>query len=326
MIISRAPFRISFAGGGSDIPSYYEKYGGSVVSTSINKYIYLDIHPFFDADRLQLKYSQTENVESIEDIKHAIFRRALEKYGVNGAELTCTADLPGGTGMGSSSAFTVALLQSIHTYQGRFRSRTQLADESCDIEINDLKSPIGKQDQYASALGGLNYLTFNMDGSVQVEPITLAREKYLTLDSRLLLFYTGLTRNANDILAEQSRVMAEESAKELVMHRMVNLAGELRYALTAGDIESFGRILDEGWALKRSILGSISSDHIDSIYRLAMGAGAEGGKLLGAGGGGFLLFYCRQEHQDQLKRALSFMKQLPFQMEKSGAQIIFYED
>jgi D-glycero-alpha-D-manno-heptose-7-phosphate kinase len=325
MIIARAPFRISFGGGGSDLPSYYQKFGGCVLSASINKYIYLDIHPFFEEHRIQLKYSRTENVDAPGLIKHPIFRCVLDRFNLSGVELTSTADIPSGTGLGSSSSFTVALLQCVYAYQGAHRSKAALASEACGIEIEEIGSPIGKQDQYAAAFGGLNFIRFERDDSVFVEPITIPREKLLEFNSRLLLFYTGMTRDANEILQEQGRAMESGNGRVETMHKIVELACEMRLCLQHGCLDQFGALLHASWLLKRSLCEHISNGRIDDLYDLARSAGATGGKILGAGGGGFLLLYCPPDKQPLLKQKLGFLKHFPFFLESGGTQIVYYE-
>ena len=205
MIITRSPFRISFAGGGSDLPSFYKRHGGCVLVTSINRYVYIEIHPFFNEDRIQLKYSQTENVGSVNDVKHRIFREVLKQFKFNGVEMSCTADIPAGTGLGSSSAFSAALLQAAYAYKNQYCSRADIAAEACELEIKRLKSPIGKQDQYSSVFGGLNFIRFNPDDTVRVEPVIVDRQLKNTLGNSLHLYYTGQMRDANIVLAQQQK-------------------------------------------------------------------------------------------------------------------------
>ncbi len=203
MLITKTPFRVSFCGGGSDIAAFYEKYGGCVLSTTINKYMYISIHPYFNPEQTMLKYSENELVGDIKDIKHKIFRQVLNDMQVEGVEISSTADVPGGTGLGSSSTFTVGLLNSLYCYKGKFASKGRLAKEACEIEIEKLGSPIGKQDQYAAAYGGLNFIRFNKDGAVSVAPIMMQADTYKNLQNNLMMFYTGITRSANSILSEQ---------------------------------------------------------------------------------------------------------------------------
>jgi D-glycero-alpha-D-manno-heptose-7-phosphate kinase len=324
VIISQTPFRISFAGGGSDLPSYYLQHGGAVVSTAIDKYVYVTVSRKFDQS-LRVSYSRTEEVETAAQLHHPIVREAMGMLGLQGGlEITSVADIPSrGTGLGSSSSFAVGLMHALHAIQGRHVSSGQLADEACRIEIEKCGEPIGKQDQYAAAFGGMNYIQFHKDGSVQVDPIVLSPAAREALNRNLLMFYTGITRSASEILANQSKVLADQSKKAEAMHKMVTYAAELRDSLCAGDSDAMGRILHENWLLKQSITDGISSGQINSWYEQALQAGALGGKLLGAGGGGFLLFYAPPEKHDAITSALSDLRRIPFSMEPRGSRIIF---
>lgn len=324
MIITKTPFRVSFCGGGSDMANFYEKYGGCVLSTSINKYCYISIHPYFNENQTLLKYSENELVDSPDQIKHRIFRQVLTDMGVHGVEISSTADIPGGTGLGSSSTFTVGLLNTLNCYNGKFVSKDKLAKLACEVEIEKLENPIGKQDQYGAALGGLNFIKFNQDGSVSHEPILMEGKTYKELQKNLLMFYTGTTRSANTILAEQTKnITSEDKAKNLL--KMCGLAKDMKVALENNDISSFGRILDEGWQLKKELASGIANPAIDEAYEIAMKNGALGGKLLGAGGGGFLLFYCEEEKQEQLKKAIG-LRELDFSFERDGTSVIYIGD
>lgn len=324
MIITKTPFRVSFAGGGSDMPNFYEKYGGCVLSTSINKYCYLSIHPYFDEASTLLKYSENELVTDISQIKHRIFNCVLNEYDIRGVEISSTADIPGGTGLGSSSTFTVGLLNTIACYRGKFMSKSKLAEKACKIEIHKLGSPIGKQDQYAAAYGGLNFIRFNRDESVSVEPIVMQPGTYKALEKHLVMFYTGNTRSANTILQEQKKNIDDgEKAKNL--QEMCKLAEEMKASLENNDLSSFGALLNEGWHLKRTLASGISNPDIDEAYNIALKNGAIGGKLLGAGGGGFLLFYCEPDKQEQLRVALR-MRQFDFSFERDGASVVYIGD
>lgn len=324
MIITKTPFRVSFCGGGSDMANFYEKYGGCVLSTSINKYCYISIHPYFNENQTLLKYSENELVDEISQIKHKIFRQVLGDMKVHGVEITSTADIPGGTGLGSSSTFTVGLLNTLNCYNGKFVSKDKLAALACEVEIEKLGNPIGKQDQYGAALGGLNFIKFNQDGSVSHEPIMMEGKTYKKLQKNLLMFYTGTTRSANTILAEQTKnITSEDKAKNLL--KMCGLAKDMKSALESNDISSFGKILDEGWQLKKELASGIANPEIDEAYEIAMKNGALGGKLLGAGGGGFLLFYCEEEKQAQLKKAIG-LKELDFSFERDGTSVIYIGD
>ena len=324
MIITKTPFRVSFCGGGSDMANFYEKYGGCVLSTSINKYCYISIHPYFNENQTLLKYSENELVDSPDQIKHRIFRQVLTDMGIHGVEISSTADIPGGTGLGSSSTFTVGLLNTLNCYKGKFVSKDKLAKLACEVEIEKLGNPIGKQDQYGAALGGLNFIKFNQDGSVSHEPILMEGKTYKKLQKNLLMFYTGTTRSANTILAEQTKnITSDDKARNLL--KMCGLAKDMKVALENNDISSFGKILDEGWQLKKELASGIANPAIDEAYEIAMKNGALGGKLLGAGGGGFLLFYCEEEKQDQLKKAIG-LRELDFSFERDGTSVIYIGD
>ena len=321
MIITKTPFRISFAGGGSDLPDFYEKYGGCVLSTSINRYCYISIHPYFNSRYTLLKYSENELVEELPQIQHRIFNCVLNEAQLHGVEITSTADIPGGTGLGSSSTFTVGLLHTINCYRGKYLSKGTLAAKACQVEIEKLGSPIGKQDQYAAAFGGLNFIRFHPDGGVSVSPIVMQPETYQKLQENLVMFYTGDVRSANSILAEQKRnISSEEKAQNL--QKMCALAEDMKEALEHDDLSSFGSLLHKGWELKRTLASGITNPAIDEAYRTAMENGALGGKLLGAGGGGFLLFYCPPARQEQLRVALR-MQPFPFSFERVGAPVYF---
>ena len=324
MIITRTPFRISFAGGGSDLATYYEKYGGAVVSVSINKYMHLMMHEYFDSEKYMLKYSKTEFVSSVEDIQHPILRTVLKKYGISGVDFASIADIPSGTGLASSSAFTVGLLNLCNAYTNKYMSKNDIAEEACNIEINDLKEPIGKQDQYACACGGLNFIEFYKDGVVDVEKLYLTSEAYHGLEKNLLMFYTGQTRAAGSILKEQKENSATDSRKIENLHKMVLLAKDLKNELLRGNINAMGEILHTGWMYKKELAKGISNSDIDYYYNLAYQNGALGGKLLGAGGGGFLLFYVEECNREKVRKALSDLKEIDFSFDNKGTNIIYY--
>lgn len=324
MIITKTPFRVSFCGGGSDLPSFYENYGGCVLSTSINKYCYISIHPYFNENQTLLKYSENELVDDIKDIKHKIFKQVLTDLNVSGVEIVSSADIPGGTGLGSSSTFTVGLLNTLYSYKGKYVSKNKLAKLACEIEIEKLGSPIGKQDQYGAALGGLNFIAFNKDGSVSSQPVLMNGKTYSTLQKNLIMFYTGKTRSANDILKEQSK-NATEADKIKNLLRMCDLAKDMKSSLEENDISSFGKILDEGWRLKKELASGIANPMIDECYELAIKSGALGGKLLGAGGAGFMLFYCEEDKQDKLRENIK-LKEIDFKFESDGTSVIYIGD
>ena len=322
MILTRTPFRISFAGGGSDLRSFYSRRPGAVVSTTIDKAMYVAIHPYFH-DKIRIKYSRTEDVASAADVQHPLVRECLRMVGIErGMEIASFADVPAGTGMGSSSAFTVGLLHALMARAGRALTPEGLAAAACQIEIDELAEPIGKQDQYATAYGGLNYIRFLSDERVQITPIQCSLNARETLNARLMLFYVGQERPANALLAEQARNMAD-SEKFQRVSRMAELAEELRRALERNNVDSFGEILHQGWLMKSGVAAGISNDLIESSYRLGREAGAEGGKLLGAGGGGFLLLYCRESKQAQLRTALAHLREMPFRMSSEGTRLLF---
>lgn len=324
MIITKTPFRVSFCGGGSDIGDFYREHGGCVLSTTINRYMYITIHPYFDSEKTALKYSQNEIVDDIRNIKHSIFNMVLNDSDIHGVEISSTADVPSGTGLGSSSSFTVGLLHTLACYKGKYISKGKLAEEACRVEIEKLGAPIGKQDQYAAAFGGLNFITFNKDDTVSVEPLITSRDTMMTLQDNLMMVYTGLTHDANKILSEQKQNITK-SDKTRNLLRMCELAKDMKYSLENNELKDFGEILNESWQKKRELAGSISNFHIDKLYEAAMDNGAIGGKLLGAGGGGFLLFYCPKEKQLSLQEKLG-LKRFPFQFEHDGSSVVYVGD
>ncbi|HBE02363.1 MAG TPA: GHMP kinase [Spirochaetia bacterium] len=327
MIITKTPFRISFVGGGSDLEDYYSRESGAVLSTSIDKYMYIASHKFFDTEKIRIKYSQTETVTNINEIRHPIVYEVLKRFKIHGAlEISSNADMPAGSGLGSSSAFTVGLLHNLHARQGRYITKEQLAEEACIIEIQKLKEPIGKQDQYASAFGGLNVFTFNKEGTVSVEPVHLRREVFSKFRKTLLMFYIGNVRKTSSILSEQKNNMTQNS-KLQILGRMVELVSEMRNVLYSGKITKIGSVLHENWLLKKQLASKISTPDIDDIYNLGLKNGASGGKLLGAGGGGFMLFFCPGEKQrKKLRSALHKLRELDFNFETEGSKIIYIGD
>lgn len=324
MIISKAPFRISFAGGGSDLQSFYANNGhGAVVSTTIDKYMYIMLHPYFH-DKIRIKYSRLEDVDDINDIVHPIIREALKLVKLEkGIEIASIADVPAGTGIGSSSSFTVSILHALYAYQGKYITKETLARESCEIEIDILKEPIGKQDQYAASYGGLNYIQFNSDGTVFVEPILCDPAVKRKLMKNLLMFYVGNDRKAGEVLCEQKENMKDVEKYKLVKE-MVQLTKELKASLNRGKVNCLGEILHQGWLLKKELAGGISNPMLDEYYETALKAGAIGGKLLGAGGGGFFLFYCELKYQNALRKVLN-LKELTFDFDMEGAKLIYFD-
>jgi D-glycero-alpha-D-manno-heptose-7-phosphate kinase len=320
MIISRTPFRISLAGGGTDLAEYYRRSPGAVVSTAIDKYMYITVNRYFD-DSIILKYSRTELVKSVSAIRHPILRECLRKVGIaKGIEITSVADVVGGTGLGSSSSFTVGVLHALHAWKGEFVTAEQLAAEACEIEIAKLREPIGKQDQYIAAYGGFKYLEFMPDEAVRVDPLICAPKTWTRLSQRLLLLYTGMTRKAGPILR---RARAKFRSHDAVLQRMRRLAELARRELQLGRVDSLGELLHEGWVLKRGLAAGISNAAIDLAYDRARQHGAAGGKILGAGGGGFLLLFCAPDRRAGVRRVLPGWREIPFQFEPEGSKIIY---
>lgn len=322
MIISKTPFRISFAGGGTDIADYYKTGKGCVVSTAINKYMFISVHQPFD-QRIRLKYSKTELVDKVEQIEHPIIRECLKATGINGGiEITSVSDIPAQAGLGSSSSFTVGLLHALHAFKGEYATAEQLAAEACDIEIKRLGEPIGKQDQYIAAYGGMQYIQFNADESVYVDPIVCSPDMRSKFHQRLMMFHCSGVRSARDILGGQKKNI---TSKLKEWDKMAELAQAMRKVLIEGnDINQAGNILHESWMLKRNMADKITNDSIDDWYETARKAGALGGKLLGAGGGGFLLFFVDPSKQPAVKEALKELRLIPFEFEPQGSKIIYF--
>jgi D-glycero-alpha-D-manno-heptose-7-phosphate kinase len=327
MIISRTPFRISFFGGGTDYPVWYKKNGGAVISTTINKYCYLNcryIPPFFDFKH-RIVWSKTELVNEIDEITHPSVRETMRFLGIDrGTEIHHSADIPAKSGMGSSSAFTVGLLNALYTMQGKMINKKQLALDAIHIEQNLIRENVGSQDQTAAAFGGFNKITFGGDGIIDVQSVAIPSQKLADLQNNLMLFFSGFQREttASNIAAEQIKNTPNKSDELHKMYRMVDDAVNM---LSSGDIDSFGKLLNESWEIKKTLSSKISNPEIDKIYDTAMGAGALGGKLLGAGGGGFMLFYVRPENHTRVKNALENLTHIPFKFEGLGSHIIHYQ-
>ncbi len=322
MIITRTPFRVSFTGGGSDLREFYVNNGyGAVISTAIQKYIYIVIHPYFQS-KIRIKYSRTEDVATVDEIQHPIVRECLRKVQIGtGIEIASFADVPAGTGLGSSSSFTVGLLHALYAYKGKIVPKERIAREACEIEIEILKEPIGKQDQYAAAFGNINYIRFNKDETVDVSPIFLTDTTKQRLEKSLCLYYVGGKRKAGGILSEQKQNMSVHKNIQNVQ-AMVSLTEGLRDALQIEEIASVGSLLHKGWLLKKDLARGISNEEIDELYEKALQHGATGGKLLGAGGTGFLLLY--SDDHEALGKHLS-CRTLPFQIDREGTKILFYD-
>jgi D-glycero-alpha-D-manno-heptose-7-phosphate kinase len=324
MIVSCAPFRVSFAGGGSDIASFYRKQRGAVLSCAIAKYSFVVVHPFFNASKYHLKYARTELVDRIDDISHPLLREALRMQGIDpGIEIASVADIPSGTGLGSSSSFSVALLNALYAHRRIFAPKETLASEACMLEIERLGEPIGKQDQYAAAYGGINFIEFEPHGGVTVHPLVLPTATISELEGNLMLFFTGGQRDARAVLSHQVAAIEEDPRTVARMQQMVDLSYDMRDFLLAGDLDAFGLALHRGWEMKRSITSQISNTTIDELYARAREAGAIGGKLAGAGGGGFLLLYCPKSAQPRVRQAMSALQNLEFRFDWGGARIAF---
>ena len=321
MIITQTPLRISLAGGGTDFSGFYEKHGGAVLSTAIDKFIYVIIKARFD-NKIRVGYTKTEMVEKLDDIEHDIVRECLRLTGLSeGLEISTMADIPSeGSGLGSSSTVTVGLLHAMYTFKGELVTAQRLAEEACHIEIDILKKPIGKQDQYIAAYGGMRKFTFQTDGATSVRTIQLGEDQGRRLGEVLLLFYTGITRKADSILSEQKGNIGTQEETLLAMRAQVN---EMEQSLQSGSFHKAARILHAGWEMKKALANKISSDSINDLYERALDAGATGGKIAGAGGGGFLLVFCPPDRQSSVRKALSDLKELPFQLEMDGSKVIF---
>ena len=324
MIISQTPYRVSFAGGGTDLPAYYRSDFGAVLSMGIAHHMYVTLHRRFDAS-VRVAYSKTEIVDQIDDLQHTLIREALKMTGLRQQlEITTIGDVPGGTGMGSSSTLTVGLLNALRAASGHIATPAQLAEEACRIEIDILERPIGRKDQYAAAFGGVNYIRFNPDNTVDVHPVPCSSEVLDELRNRVLLMYTERRRNADVILQKQSDASKDRLS---VLRQMRDLAEEMRNELAAGgNLDAFADLLHQGWELKSSLGFGISSGQIDEWYEAARRAGAQGGKLLGAGGGGFFLLMAPRERHEAIREALGRPRELPFAIDRQGSRIIFISD
>lgn len=324
MIIVRSPLRITLGGGGTDLPSYYRQHEGFLVSAAIDKYVYITLHQGFDDD-LILKYSKTERVTSVGDIEHPIIRETLKMMDAEwrGLEIVSVADIPAGTGLGSSSTFTTALLRALHTAKHNLVQPEQLAEEACDIEINRLGEPIGKQDQYISAYGGITCFRFRKDDRVDVWPAPLSAETRANLEDSLIMFFTGISRRASSILAEQNDKTKQDDGEMLKNLHFVKKLGEQSLdALEKGDLDTFGALMHEHWQHKKQRSRSMSNPQIDEWYSQAMANGATGGKLIGAGGGGFLLFYTK--NKPQLRKAMrgTGLREVRFRFDFEGTKVL----
>ena len=324
MIITKTPFRMSYVGGGSDISSYYRHEAGAVLSTAINKYMYITLHTRFSSG-IRVAYSKTEEVEHLDEIKHPLVREALRAMNLHtGIEITSTADIPShGSGLGSSSSYTVGLLNALHAYKGVETHSLELAEMACDVEIHKCLQPIGKQDQYAAAFGGLKLYQFNPDETVNVTPVSCSKKFLERLNQSTLIFYIGNGRSASSILTRQSKNSGSMSYR-VKLRRMTILAHEFKLAIEQENFLSLGELLKENWALKKTLDSSISNTVVEQIYTQGMNAGAIGGKLLGAGEGGFVMFLAEQKNHKKIANALSKFRLLKFNIEENGSKVIYH--
>ncbi|MCC6300315.1 MAG: GHMP kinase [Anaerolineales bacterium] len=321
MIIVQTPLRISFFGGGTDFPSYYMEEGGCVLSSAIDKYIFVTVKKRFD-EKLRIGYTQTEMVDSVDQIHHEMIREALRITGVSKSiEVTTMGDIPAeGSGLGSSSTVTVGSLHALYTYLGESVSKEQLAKEACEIEIERLGKPIGVQDQYIAAYGNLRFFEFCADGTVRAEKVEIDSSLRFELNERFLLFYTGINRRADSVLTEQKSNIKDRLN---ILREIKQIAHQAKAELQKGSLDSFGSLLHEAWGLKKRMAGQISNGTIDEIYNAARKAGAIGGKITGAGGGGFILLCAPHEKHRAIRKALQGLQELPFQLESDGSKVIF---
>ena len=321
MIITQTPLRISFAGGGTDFADYYKIDGGCVLSSAIDKYIYVIIKERFD-DKIRVGYSKTEMVDRIDEIEHELVRECLRMTGIKqGVEISTMADIPSeGSGLGSSSSVTVGLLNAMFAYQGCPKPPEVLADLACKVEIDILGKPIGKQDQFAAAMGNLRLIEFLPSGEVKADIVPLDQAKKRRLSESLMLFFTGITRKSDTILVKQKQNIADRIP---TLNDMKQQACDLHGVLLDGHIDRMGEILHQGWFYKKQLADKITSSDIDVLYETARKAGAIGGKIAGAGGGGFMLLYCPPEHQRKVRNALAGLRELPFNLERDGTKVIF---
>lgn len=329
MIISRTPFRISFFGGGTDYPAWYRENGGAVISTTINKYCYIScrqLPPFF-WHKHRIVWSKTELVNEVDEIQHPAVREALKYLDIkHGVEIHHKADLPARSGMGSSSTFSVCLLHALHSLIGKMVSKRDLALHAIHLEQERLKENVGSQDQAAAAFGGFNKIEFGGANHIDVNPIIISSEKLECLQNNLMLFFTGLSRTASEIVAEQIK-NTEQKKKDFELKLLHEMVEESIRILNRNDenIDDFGKLLHEAWQVKKEMSSQITTSHIDDIYEKGMKTGALGGKLLGAGGGGFILFFAKPEIQPKIKEQLKDLIHVPFKFDNSGSQIIYYD-
>ncbi|MEA5040618.1 D-glycero-alpha-D-manno-heptose 7-phosphate kinase [bioreactor metagenome] len=322
MVITQVPFRMSFFGGGTDFPAFYKEHGGKVISSSIDKYCYVSVRhlpPFFDYSN-EITYSVKERVKTVGEIKHPAIREAMKYLDMHDLTVNYDADLPARSGLGTSSSFAVALLLSFYALKGKYIDKKRLAEEAIYLERVLCRESGGVQDQIAAAYGGLNKITFGADG-FEISPIVISNERKQQLNDNLMMFFTGFSRFSFTIQANHEKAI---KTKEQPLLEMLSLVDEAEKSIISGDLDDFGRLLDYTWQLKRGLNNAVSTEDIDRFYHTARDAGALGGKLLGAGGGGFLLLYVQSEKQESVRRALSDLKEIPFRFETGGARILYY--
>lgn len=325
MIITRSPLRITLGGGGTDLPSYYRQHGGFLIAAAIDKYVYVTVmRPFVEG--IFLKYSKLEQVDKVDEVQHPIIREAIQMLGFRTpqVEITTLADIPAGTGLGSSGSFSTALLKALYAHRRRLLHPSEVAERACEIEINRLGEPIGKQDQYIAAYGGVTCFTFNEDESVQACPLKLPMEALFDLEENLLLFFTGFSRSAGSILQDQ-KSRTEKADEEMLanLHRVKELGLRSRLALEQGRTAEFGALMHEHWEHKRRRSGSVSNSRIDEWYELGRTHGAVGGKLVGAGGGGFLLFYSEDHRRLRAAMSKAGLEEVRFRFDFEGTKVLF---
>jgi D-glycero-alpha-D-manno-heptose-7-phosphate kinase len=321
MIIVQTPIRVSLFGGGTDFPGYFQTEGGCVLSTAIDKYVFVTVKKRFD-DMVRVGYTRTELVEDVSQVQHELIREALCKTGIRrGVEVTTMADIPSaGSGLGSSGAVTVGALHAMYIYQGELVLAERLAREACEIEIETLSKPVGVQDQYIAAYGGFRWMEFKPGGEISLERIQLPSPMERELNESLILFFTGITRDSSSVLAEQESMIEDRLA---TLREIGDMAREARTQVVAGNFEAIGPLLHESWGLKRRLASKVSNEVIDEMYDSARRAGAKGGKITGAGGGGFLLLHCPNGRRSAVRHALRGLRELPFQFEPDGSKVIF---
>jgi D-glycero-alpha-D-manno-heptose-7-phosphate kinase len=325
VIISKTPLRMSFVGGGSDLPAYYRREEGAVLSTSIDKYMYVTVNQKFDGN-IRLSYSVTEDVSHPVQIKHPVVRNVLDLLGISGGiEIASMADIPSkGSGLGSSSSYTVALLHALYAYKNDYISQSDLARLASYVEIELCGDPIGKQDQYAAAFGGLNLIRFHENDSVSVDPIICKPETIKKMENSILVFYTGRTRSASAILSAQTKNMLD-SGKRKLMREMVKMSYDMKTLLESDDLDSMGELLDKNWKLKCQMASEVTDSQIDDWYQRGINAGAKGGKLLGAGNGGFMMFFAPPDKHRNIVKAMSELREVPLSFDSNGSQIVYYQ-